>query len=173
MMRAILAVAAATMIAASFAHAQQTTIPGVGMRDPNAPIEWSADKFDADANSKSATYTGNVLIKQGDVRIHADTVHVNIVNGKPDKIRANGHVVVDAPSGTATGDSGVYDVNPRIVTLYGRVVLTKDKNVMRGPVLTVNLITGVASLVGKQGQLGRVQGLIVPASQKPEADQNP
>ena len=173
MMRVILAIAAGAMAFVSVAEAEQTGAASMGMRDPNAPIEWSADKFDADANSKSATYSGNVLIKQGDMRIHADTVHINVVDGKPEKILAKGHVVVDAPSGTATGDSGVYDVNPRIVTLYGRVVLTKDKNVMRGPVLTVNLITGVASLVGKQGQPGRVQGLIVPASQKPEADQNP
>jgi len=171
-MRAILAIAAGAMAFVSVADAQQTGVASMGMRDPNAPIEWSADKFDADANSKSATYTGNVLIKQGDMRIHADTVHINIVDGKPEKILANGHVVVDAPSGTATGDSGVYDVNPRIVTLHGRVVLTKDKNVMRGSMLTVNLITGLAKMGGgEQGPPSRVQGLFYTTPQTPSTNQ--
>jgi len=173
MMRVILAIVAGAMAVVSLAEAQQTGSMSIGMRDPNAPIEVSAEKFDADANSKTATYTGNVLIKQGEVRMHADAVRVNVVDGKPEKILANGHVVVDAPSGTATGDSGIYDVNPRIVTLHGRVVLTREKNVMRGSMLTVNLISGQAKLGGEQGQPSRVQGLFIPAAQTQSTDQKP
>jgi lipopolysaccharide export system protein LptA len=100
--------------------------------------------------------------------MRANAVRVNIVDGKANKIFAKGHVVVDAPSGTATGDNGVYDVNPRLVTLTGHVVLTREKNVMRGSLLTVNLITGVATLDGGKQQGGRVQGLFTPESQKTE-----
>ena len=56
--------------------------------------------------------------------------------------------MVNSASGTATGDTGVYDVAPRLVTLTGHVVLTKEKNVMRGAQLTVNLVTGIAQLGG-------------------------
>jgi lipopolysaccharide export system protein LptA len=150
------------------AYAQQRPQAAIGMKDPNAPIEYTADNFDADANSKTATLSGNVLIRQGEMRMRANAVRVNIVNGKANKILAKGHVVVDAPSGTATGDDGVYDVNPRLVTLTGNVVLTREKNVMRGSYLVVNLITGVATLDGGKRPGGRVQGLFTPESQKTE-----
>jgi lipopolysaccharide export system protein LptA len=167
MMRELLALAVAVGLGAA-AHAEQGPGAAIGMKNPNAPIEVSADNFDADANTKTAVYSGNVIVHQGDVRMRANTVRVNVVDGKPSKIFAQGRVVVDAPSGTAIGDNGVYDVNPRLVTLTGHVVLTREKNVMRGSLLTVNLITGQATLDGGKEQGGRVQGLFTPESQKTE-----
>jgi lipopolysaccharide export system protein LptA len=167
MMREFLALAVAIGLGAA-AHAEQSKQAMIGMKNPNAPIEVSAKNFDADANAKTATYSGDVIIRQGEVRMRADAVRINAVDGKADKIFARGHVVVDAPSGTATGDNGVYDVNPRLVTLTGHVVLTREKNVMRGSLLTVNLITGLAKLDSGTEQGGRVQGLFTPASQPTE-----
>ncbi|HEY0283571.1 MAG TPA: lipopolysaccharide transport periplasmic protein LptA [Rhizomicrobium sp.] len=164
-MRELLALAVVFGLAA-VAYAQQGGQAMIGMKDPNAPIEVTADNFDADANAKTAAYSGNVIVRQGDVRMRANVVRVAVVDGKPSKIFAQGRVVVDAPSGTATGDNGVYDVGPRLVTLTGRVVLTRDKNVMRGSVLTVNLISGMATLDGGKQQGGRVQGLFTPEAQK-------
>jgi lipopolysaccharide export system protein LptA len=90
------------------------------------------------------------------------------VNGKADKVIANGNVVVDSPaSGTATGDNGVYSVGPRSVLMTGNVVLKKGKDVMRGAQLTVNLVTGQALLGGgvkSQGAGGRVQAVFTPNS---------
>ncbi|HVV64810.1 MAG TPA: lipopolysaccharide transport periplasmic protein LptA [Rhizomicrobium sp.] len=138
---------------------------GLSKRDANAPIEVSADRFDADFNSKQGTYSGNVLVKQGDFRLRADKVRVNVVSGKPDKIFATGNVVFTAPSGNAQGDNGVYDVGPRLITLNGHVLLTKEKNIMRGTTLTVNLATGEAQLGAKGAPGGRVQGLFTPPPQ--------
>ena len=155
----------ALVVSLSAADAQQAKL---GMKDPNAPIEVSAQNVVADATAKTVTYTGDVVIRQGEVRMRANTVRISALDGKADKVVAQGGVVVDAPSGTATGDNGVYDVSPRIVTLTGNVVLVKEKDVMRGTKLTVNLITGVAQLGGAQGQGGRVQGLFTPKQQTDE-----
>lgn len=139
--------------------------------DANQPISISSDNFVAEKNPASAggitgTYTGNVIIIQGDSRMRSDTVRIQVVNNKPQKIYFNGNVVVNSTSGTATGDAGVYDVVPRLVTLTGHVVLTKEKNVMRGAQLTVNLVTGIAQLGGgANGARGRVQGLFTPPPQ--------
>ena len=157
------------------AHAAPAPSP-IAHHDANQPIAVSADRFVAEKNPASAnggqitgTYSGNVIITQGDIRMRANSVRINVINSKPDKIYANGNVVVDSASGTATGDAGVYDVAPRLVTLTGHVVLTKDKNVMRGAQLTVNLVTGVAQLGGGSGVSGthggRVQGLFTPPPQ--------
>ena len=149
-----------------------------GRHDANAPINISADKFVADTGAKTGTWTGNVIVLQSDMRMRANSVRLDVTgkDNKPDKIFAAGNVVVDSPnSGTATGDNGVYDVIRHTVTMTGRVVLTKDKNVMRGSVLTVNLDTGKAQL-GATGPApgplkgsGRVEGVFTapPPTAKP------
>ena len=48
--------------------------------------------------------SGNVVVVQGETKLHANKVRINTVNGKADKVNANGNVVVDSPkSGIATG----------------------------------------------------------------------
>jgi lipopolysaccharide export system protein LptA len=171
MTRAILLLA---LLTATPAMAQTSSVaPSLtGKHDANAPINVSADKFQADSNAKTGTWTGNVLVVQGDMRMRANSVRLNVVgkDNKPDKILASGNVVVDSPnSGTVTGDNGVYDVVARTVTMTGKVVLTRQKDVMRGNQLTVNLETGVATLgAGARtpgtNSGGRVQGIFTPPS---------
>ena len=87
---------------------------------------------------------------------------------------------MDSPaSGTATGDNGIYDVQRKLVTLSGHVVLNKTgQATMRGSLLTVNMVTGVAHLTaqpvaGTANQVaapglpnGRVQGVFTPPASK-------
>lgn len=135
----------------------------------NCEINVASDKFIADLNAKTGTYSGNVIVTQCDTKLRADTVRISTLNNQADKVSATGNVVVDSPkSGTATGQTGVYDVPRRIVTMNGNVVLKKDKNVMRGQQLTVNLATGQASLGGgvksQAAPGGRVQSVFTPSS---------
>ena len=134
----------------------------LGGHNSNAPINVSADNFVGDIASKVGTYVGNVIVTQGDMKLRADTVKVHIAQGKPTRIEANGKVVVNAQSGIATGDYGVYDMGPRTITMTGHVVLTKDKDVMRGTKLVMDMNTNLAHL-SAQGMPGsRVQGLFIP-----------
>jgi lipopolysaccharide export system protein LptA len=137
--------------------------------DSREPIAVNADSFIADLNGETGTYTGNVIVTQGRVRLHADQVKVTAPGGRASRMEAEGHVVVDSPSGQAVGDSGVYDVAQQTLRLNGHVSLTKDANVMRGTALEVSMATGLARMsAGAEGQApgqppGRVQGLFVPA----------
>ena len=155
---------ALVFLLAAFPALADTPPPG----NAREPVNVSADNFIAEkVPMKSGpgiingTYTGNVVITQGNVKMRADSVRVLMVGGHAEKAFANGHIVITSPSsGTATGDSGIYDVGPRVATLTGHVVLTKEKNVMRGAQLTVNLVTGMAKLggSGSDGHGGRVSG---------------
>ncbi len=158
---------------AQAAEAQAAKPSLLGKHDADAPINIAADKFVADENAKTGTWSGNVVITQGDMRMRANSVRMNVVgkDNKPDKIFAQGNVVVDSPtSGTVTGDNGIYDVVQRSVNLTGHVVLTKQNNSMRGAQMTVNLVTGIATLgggaaaPGTASQSGRVQGIFTPAN---------
>jgi lipopolysaccharide export system protein LptA len=144
--------------------------PIIAQHDNNAPINISSDSFQADLNGKTGTWSGNVVVIQGDTKMRSNSVRMSTVNGKADKVMASGNVVVDSPkSGIVTGDNGVYSVGPRTVLMTGNVVLKKGKDVMRGAQLTVNLVTGQAVLGGGARTPGvsggRVQGVFIPNSQ--------
>ncbi len=160
----------------SGAAAGQTSI--LGKHDADKPVNLSADKMEADLKGKTVTYSGNVIGVQGDIRLRADTMKDDSPNSK---IYINGKVVVDSPAtGTVTGDNAIYDLTKKFVTLSGHVVLHKQGQVtMQGSLLTVNMVTGKATLgaapvaatanqaaaPGAPG--GRVTGVITPKSQTP------
>lgn len=135
---------------------------GLGSHDSNAPIDITADNFAYDLNAKIGTYTGNVVVIQGDMHLRSDKMNVNVTQGKPTHIEAIGHVVVTSPNSTATGDKGVYDLGPRTITMTGNVVLTKEKDVMRGTKLVMDMNTNVAHLYAQGMPGGRVRALFVP-----------
>ena len=131
------------------AHAAPAPAKPATLSNKNCEIAVTADNFTADLNAKAYSYIGNVIVTQCETKLRADTVHITTVNNQADKVNASGNVVVDSPkSGIATGQTGVYDVPHKMVTLNGNVVLKKNKDVMRGQQLTINLATGQANLGG-------------------------
>jgi lipopolysaccharide export system protein LptA len=165
-----LIVTSAAMAAAAPAQPMGQT----GLRhDTNRPIQVNADTFAADLNQSTGTYRGNVVVVQGAIKLRADEVKVFAPDGKAQRMEARGRVVIDSPSGTATGDNGSYDVVARTIRLTGRVVLTKDQNVMRGNALDVDINSGQARLVavGEAGRPGRVQAVFNPQDGKPQKPQ--
>ncbi|MGN6517299.1 MAG: lipopolysaccharide transport periplasmic protein LptA [Rhizomicrobium sp.] len=155
------AIALLLLVVPAVAQGQSSGID-MGKHDTNAPINVSADTFVGDLNTKVGTYKGNVVVVQGDFKLRADTVSVHEVNNKPSFIDGAGNVVFTSTSGNASGDTGRYDLNTKDITLDGKVVLTKEKNVMRGTHLVMNMDTGKAQLTAKGAQGGRVQALFTP-----------
>ncbi len=139
---------------------------GLGKHDTNAPISVNADHFIGDLKANVGTYEGNVVVTQGTFKLRADKVKVTVKDGQANRVDAVGHVLFDSSSGRASGDAGVYELPKRTITLTGTVVLTKDKNVMRGTMLVVNLATGQANFTAKGAQGGRVQSIFVPEKSK-------
>jgi lipopolysaccharide export system protein LptA len=140
---------------------------GLGKHDANAPINVSSDNFQGDLATKVGTYIGNVVVVQGDMKMRAEKVRVDVTKGKPSVITATSNVVVVAPNGTATGDRGVYDLNTHTITMTGHVVLTKEKNVMRGTRLVMDMNTNLAHLTALGAPGGRVEASFTPPPQKP------
>lgn len=158
----------AWLLAAATAAAQSTS----NLPDADKPIEIDADALEVHQEEQLAIFTGNVVVVQGRNELRADQVKVHYrqdkgsgggdaaVNGAIRQIDAVGNVQVASPSETATGDAGVYDVDARLITLTGNVVLTRGQNVLRGRKLTMYLASGESRL--ESGEGGRVRGLFVP-----------
>jgi len=141
------------------------------------PIHIDAASLEMRDKDKAATFSGNVKVVQGDTTMLCKTLVVFYDNtpaagsGKPAmksstpgptgsssirRLEAKGGVVVTQKDQTVTGERGVFDMRANTVTLLGNVLLTKEKNVLRGDRLIVDLTTGVSRV---ESDSGRVQGV--------------
>jgi lipopolysaccharide export system protein LptA len=176
-MKALFAVVLLTAVPALAQQTQTTVQPhntasglGFSKHDSNQPINVSANQFKGDLATKVGTYLGNVIVVQGDMKMRSDTMRIEEAGDKPSKVFAHGNVVINAPNGNGTGDDGVYDLVAKTITLTGKVVLTKEKNVMRGTKLVMDLNTNLADLTAAGMPGGRVNAILSPA-QKPDGGQ--
>jgi lipopolysaccharide export system protein LptA len=173
---------AALLLALGLAAAAAQTKPPApgGKAQREQPIEINADTLEVQQDKQVAIFTGNVDAVQGELRLKADQLKVWYRQGEKGekgekaaaagaatpagaivRIDAIGRVFVSSPTQTAQGDVGVYDVDSRVITLTGRVVVTQEQNVVRGDRLVMNLDSGQAKMDGQ----GRVHGLFTPSKQ--------
>jgi len=133
------------------------------------PIDITADTLEVKQSENLAIFRGNVDALQGDMRLRSDvlTVHYRESKESPDqpgisKLVAEGNVFISSPEETAQGERGVYDVDRARIDLFGKVILTQGKSVVRGDKLEMNLETGESRVIAQEGKGGRVKGRFVP-----------
>lgn len=154
--------------------AQTQTGFAFGGKKCHGPINVSSDSFEGDLQTKVGTYISNVIVIQAECRLRADKVIAEATQKNDlNKLTAVGHVVFTSSTGTAVGDNGVYDLVAKTITLTGKVVLTKGKDVMKGTHLVVDTDTGLAHLTAKGMTGGRVQSIFVPKSEHEDAPKKP
>ena len=145
------------------------------------PVHITSATLEVRDKEKKATFLGNVLVAQGDTTMKSKTLDVYYdQDGAPGdakaaqpgptgqqqirRLEAKGGVVVTQKDQTATGETGVFDMQANTVTLIGSVVITQGQQVIKGDRLTVDLTTGVSHVEGS------VQGLLFPNSRPKTGD---
>lgn len=175
-LRAMLAASAlllGTALGSGSVAAQSGIVGGGFANDPKQPIEIEADALEIEDSRQSATFTGNVLVTQGAVRMRADRLVVFYASRQSgggsgiERIRATGRVHVTGPDDqSASGEWANYKVDERQIEMGDSVLLRQGENVIRGSTLHVDLNSGKARVVGSAsaegGGTGRVRGLFHP-----------
>ncbi|UAK24611.1 LptA/OstA family protein [Sphingomonas nostoxanthinifaciens] len=148
----------------------QSSIKG---HDSNAPADVTADHIEVQDKANRAIFTGSVHVVQGDMTMDAARMTVAYrraagPNSDPEiqRIDASGGVKVVDPSETATGSYGIYDLDKRVITLIGNVVLIRGDNKVNGARMVMDLNSGRSTVdsnvVGGAGATthgnGRVTG---------------
>jgi lipopolysaccharide export system protein LptA len=145
------------------------------------PVHITSATLEVRDKEKKATFLGNVLVAQGDTTMKSKTLDVYYdQDGAPGdakaaqpgpagqqqirRLEAKGGVIVTQKEQTATGETGVFDMQANTVTLIGSVVITQGQQVIKGDRLTVDLTTGVSHVEGS------VQGLLFPNSRPKTGD---
>jgi lipopolysaccharide export system protein LptA len=116
------------------------------------PVEITADSLSVSQADAQGTFSGNVLVVQGDLRLSADTLLVSYLDGdrkKIDKLTATGNVLLSTPTEAAKGAKAVYSLTTRQIDMTGDVLLTQGDSVMSGNSLTVDLASGTGQMNGR------------------------
>lgn len=154
---------AALLIGLALPAAAQAPIAFGGVKaDTSAPVEVAADALSVDQTTGRATFSGNVEISQGDMRLSASTVMVDYAGDDRRRIRAleaeGGVTLVSGPD-AAEAARASYDVEAGRITMTGDVLITQGANVLSGQTVVVDLATGSAQVEG------RVRSILQPAGQ--------
>lgn len=133
------------------AEAQQVAFGGI-RADISAPVEITSDTLSVNQADGSATFSGNVVIGQGDMRLQAQNVRVEYAQGdrtRIQKLHASGGVTLASAAEAAEAQEAVYEVTSGTIVLTGNVLLTQGANVMSGQKLTVDLSSGTGQMDGR------------------------
>jgi lipopolysaccharide export system protein LptA len=183
----LLSILAASLLMSAAAAAQGShpgeggLLPGSQGQDQSQPIQIDAKSLEVHDKSKTATFSGDVKVVQGDttmtcrllVVFYGQELGIAGAGAKPvakpvvastngatgavpntqniKRIEARGAVTVVSKDQTASGDLGVYDLPAKTITLSGNVVVTQGKNVIHGERVIVNTVTGDAHVESAPG----------------------
>jgi lipopolysaccharide export system protein LptA len=183
------AMVAPGMAAAQTPHATpQGPVQGlVSGENKDQPVQIEAASLEVRDKNKTATFTGDVQVVQGDTTMHCKTLvvfygqEVGIAAGAPPaavakvdakpaagmpqgqsirRIEARGGVTVVTKDQNATGDLGVYDLPTKTITLTGNVVVSQGQNVIHGERVVVDTVTGNARVESSHEGGGATPGRV-------------
>lgn len=166
------AVCAAAAAAPAAAQAPSAASPfGVQDQNKDQPVEIEAGTLEVRDKNKTATFSGNVKVVQGDTTMKCQNLvvfygqEVGLGGGAPPavtttkstpgmpqgaqnirRIEARGGVTVTTKDQNAAGDLGVYDLKTKTITLSGNVTVSQGQNVIHGEKVVVDTVTGSAKV---------------------------
>ena len=126
----------------------------------NSPVDVDADRIEVQDRADRAIFSGNVIVRQGNMTMNAARLTVFYTNTSGvnvERLVAQGGVLLRTPGETARGSTAIYDVDRRLVTMTGGVNLTQGQNRVQGGRLVLDLSSHRAVLDGG-GSNGRVSG---------------
>lgn len=146
--------------------------------DRNQPISLVADKATYSEATGVTTYTGNVIIEQGTMKLQASSIVAQLNKSKQiSTITATGGPAkfqqqVDSAKGVARGEAQkiVYNAETGIINLIGNAYLYQDGASIRSSTLKYSMNKGDVEASGSSNTTGsskgRVQIIIPPNSTK-------
>ena len=151
----------------------------------DAPVQIEAATLEVHDKSKTATFSGNVQVVQGDttmrcrslVVFYGQEVGIGEAGGEATtgaaaksqpggtkgaqnirRIEAHGGVTVLTKDQSASGDLGIYDLKTKTITLSGNVVVSQGQNVIHGERVVVDTETGNARVESGSSGTGASAG---------------
>lgn len=130
----------------------------------NEPIKIKSDQLLTDNNLNVATFTGNVVARQGDLTIYSDKMVINYSDdeGGISSSEVFGNVRIIQGERRGQADHGVYDAKRATITLDGNPKVFQNSDTISGKVITYYLDQDKSEVTSGLGS--RVEAVIHPKS---------
>lgn len=136
---------------AGMASAQGTNVSFGGLKaDTSLPVEVTAENLSVNQADGTAVFSGDVLVKQGEMRLQAGEIRVQYdATGKGiDKLFASGGVLIVNATDAAEAAEAVYTIASGEVLMSGGVLMTQGQTAIKGERLSINLKSGTGRMEG-------------------------
>jgi lipopolysaccharide export system protein LptA len=123
----------------------------------NAAVSFDAGRIELQQRQDRVVLSGGADLQQAGLRLRASRVTVAFRDvGTTDisRIDAVGGVDISKGDTRAQGQTAIYDLNRRIITMIGNVRLNRGGDVLTGERLTIDLTTGISSVDGRGANSG-------------------
>ena len=152
-------------LATAAAAVAQSREPVSALRGHNsdAPIDLKADRLEVQDRADRAIFAGNVHVTQDELTLNTARLTVAYSSGggvQINRLDASGGVTVRSPSETAKGEFGIYDLDRKLITLVGDVVLSREGSQLSGQRLVIDLESGRAVIDGGPAGVGQSGGRV-------------
>ncbi len=133
-----------------------------GLTSSGAPIDITSDTVEASQKQNTVTFRGNVVAKQEDVNLYANTlmIYYDPQTKAIKTVIASGNVKIVQLNRRATGQKVTFNQDVNQVVLEGEAVLREGENVIRGD-RVIYYVEEERSIV-EGGKGGRVSTTITP-----------
>lgn len=152
-------------LATAAAAVAQSREPVSALKGHNsdAPIDLTADRLEVQDRADRAMFSGNVKVRQDELTLDTSRLTVAYSSSGGVQIKrldASGGVTVRSPSETARGSFGIYDLDRKLITLVGNVVLERQGSQLSGQRLVIDLDSGRAVIDGGPAGVGQSGGRV-------------
>lgn len=123
----------------------------------NAAVSFDAGRIELQQRQDRVVLSGGADLQQAGLRLRASRVTVAFRDvGSTDisRIDAVGGVDISKGNTRAQGETAIYDLNRRIITMIGNVRLNRGGDTLTGERLTIDLTTGISSVDGRGANSG-------------------
>lgn len=138
-------------ITSSLVAAQTADVSFGGLKaDTRLPVEVTAQNLTVDQADGTAVFSGDVLVKQGAMRMQAGEIRVEYdTTGKAiDRLHATGGVLLVNATDAAEAAAAVYTIASGEVVMTGDVLMTQGQTAIKGQTLRINLKSGTGQMEG-------------------------
>lgn len=120
--------------------------------DSRAPVDFDAGSIEIQDRADRVVLAGGVSVTQAGLNIRSARMTIAYTQGggvDVNRIDATGGVTIVKGNQRAVGNSAIYDLDRRLITLLGNVTLTEGPNRLNGGRVVIDLDTGRSTIDGR------------------------
>ena len=156
MLHRILSITLAMLLSIGAASAQDMQLRlGESLNLSQRQLEITSETLEVDQETGVSTFSGDVVVSQGDMRLTAQSLRIEYGSTgedsrqRIDRLVADGGVTMVTATEAVEARSAVYSLTDQTLEMIGDVVLVQGANVLAGERFFADLRTGTGRMSGR------------------------